>query len=48
MRNFLPNAQGSDLVLTYQGAFYEGSDGPERREGGWRKLLERLTAELSK
>lgn len=45
---FLPNKQGSDLVLTYQGAFYEGSDGPERREEGWRKLIERLTAELSR
>ncbi|HEX5233825.1 MAG TPA: SRPBCC family protein [Silvibacterium sp.] len=45
---FLPNAQGSDLVLTYQGAFYEGSEGPKRREDGWRKLVERLTAELLK
>ncbi len=34
---FVPNSQGSDLVLTHQGAFYEGSDGPKMREGGWRK-----------
>jgi uncharacterized protein YndB with AHSA1/START domain len=33
---------GTDVTLTYQGAFFEGSDGPERREEGWRKLLDRL------
>lgn len=44
---FQPNAQGTNLVLTHQGAFYEGSDGPKMREDGWRKILERLTAALS-
>lgn len=33
---------GTELRLTHQGCFYEGSDGPERREGGWRVLLDRL------
>ncbi|MGH9588614.1 MAG: SRPBCC family protein [Acidobacteriaceae bacterium] len=45
---FLSKGQVTDLVLTCQGAFYEGSDGPKRREDGWRKLLERLELELSK
>jgi uncharacterized protein YndB with AHSA1/START domain len=43
---FLPSETGTDLVFTHQGAFFEGSDGPEMREAGWRKLLERLTAEM--
>ena len=33
---------GTDLIFTHQGAFFEGSDSPEMREGGWRKLLEKL------
>jgi len=44
---FLPSGAGTELVLTHQGAFFEGSDGPERREVGWRKLLDRLTEECS-
>lgn len=42
----LPSEAGTDLIFTHQGAFFEGADGPEMREAGWRKLLERLTAEL--
>ncbi len=38
----LPTAEGTDLICTHQGAFFENSDGPERREGGWRKLLDSL------
>ena len=45
---FLPTEKGTDLILTHQGAFFEGSDGPEMREAGWRKLLERLPEELSR
>ena len=41
----LPSETGTDLILTHQGAFFEGADGPEMREEGWRKLLERLTRE---
>jgi uncharacterized protein YndB with AHSA1/START domain len=37
-----PSAAGTDLVFTHQGAFFEGSDGPQMREEGWRKLLETL------
>ena len=43
---FLPSETGTDLIFTHQGAFFEGADGPEMREGGWRKLFERLTAEF--
>lgn len=45
---FLPKGEGTDLVLTHQGAFYEGSGGPKMREDGWRKLIDRLTADLSR
>jgi uncharacterized protein YndB with AHSA1/START domain len=38
---------GTDLIFTHQGAFFEGSDGPEIRKGGWRILLERLATELA-
>jgi uncharacterized protein YndB with AHSA1/START domain len=44
----LPSKTGTELVFTHQGAFLEGSDGPEIREAGWRKLLEHLTEELSR
>ncbi len=42
----LPTETGTDLIFTYQTAFYEGSDGPERRQEGWRKLLDNLDAEI--
>ena len=38
--------KGTDLICTHQGAFFEGSDGPEMREQGWRKLFEQLTVAL--
>lgn len=38
--------KGTDMLLTHQGAFFEHSDGPEMREAGWRKLIDRLGAEL--
>jgi uncharacterized protein YndB with AHSA1/START domain len=44
----LASEMGTDLIFTHQGAFFEGADGPERREVGWRKLLGRLTEELSR
>lgn len=37
-----PKDGGTELRLTHQGCFYEGSGGPERREDGWRVLLDRL------
>jgi uncharacterized protein YndB with AHSA1/START domain len=45
---FVGKEKGTELVLTYQGAFYEGSGGPKMREEGWRKMLGNLSAELSK
>ena len=30
------------------GAFFEGADGPQIRESGWRILLERLATELTR
>jgi uncharacterized protein YndB with AHSA1/START domain len=38
----LAEGMGTTLVLTHQGAFFEGADGPAMREEGWRKLLDRL------
>jgi uncharacterized protein YndB with AHSA1/START domain len=43
----LPADRGTDLIFTEQGAFFEGADGPLRREHGWGELLERLAAELT-
>jgi uncharacterized protein YndB with AHSA1/START domain len=37
-----PSEKGTDLTFTEQGAYFEGSDGVERREQGWRQLLEHL------
>jgi uncharacterized protein YndB with AHSA1/START domain len=44
---FLPTEKGTDLIFTHQGAYFEGADGPQMREGGWQKLLERLAIELA-
>ena len=44
----LPTETGTSLILTFQGAYFEGADGPEMREAGWRTLLERLAGELSR
>jgi uncharacterized protein YndB with AHSA1/START domain len=43
----LPTDQGTDLICTHQGAFFEGSDGPQIREAGWRHLFEKLAKELT-
>lgn len=42
---FLPGGDGTDLICTHQGAFFEGADGPEMRERGWQDLLARLEKE---
>jgi uncharacterized protein YndB with AHSA1/START domain len=44
---FLPTEKGTDLICTHQGAFFEGADGPQMREAGWRHLLEQLAKELT-
>jgi uncharacterized protein YndB with AHSA1/START domain len=43
----LPAERGTDLIFTHQTAFFEGADGPEMRQDGWRKLLEKLGAEIA-
>ncbi len=43
---FLPEAGGTLLILTEQDAFFEGADGPQIREAGWRALLDKLAAWL--
>jgi uncharacterized protein YndB with AHSA1/START domain len=43
---FLPTLTGTDLILTHQGAFFEGADGPQMRESGWRSLMDKLKNEL--
>jgi uncharacterized protein YndB with AHSA1/START domain len=45
---FLRSETGTDLIFTHQGAFFEGADGPEMREEGWRTLLGKLTEELAR
>jgi uncharacterized protein YndB with AHSA1/START domain len=44
----IPIAGGTELRCTHQGAFFEGSDGPQMREQGWRGLIARLTEELKR
>lgn len=39
-----PTETGSDLFITHQGAFFEGSDGPAMREQGWNQLADKLVA----
>ena len=45
---FLPAPQGTDLIFTEQGAFFEGADGPQMRSGGWGRILDRLAKELAR
>jgi uncharacterized protein YndB with AHSA1/START domain len=42
----LPSDTGTDLILTHQGVYLEGADGPEMRKGGWEFLLNKLVKEL--
>jgi uncharacterized protein YndB with AHSA1/START domain len=42
----LPSGNGTDLIFTEQGAFFEGADGPDIRKDGWQQLLDRLANEL--
>lgn len=42
----LPTGNGTDLICTHQGAFFEGADGPQMREAGWRQLFDRLATVL--
>ncbi|HQR08400.1 MAG TPA: SRPBCC domain-containing protein [Gemmatales bacterium] len=39
-----PTPDGTNLTCTFQGAFFEGADGPQIRVMGWKHLLEKLAA----
>ncbi|MBW4043804.1 MAG: polyketide cyclase [Acidobacteria bacterium] len=43
----VPNKGGTDLFITHQGAFFEGSDGPARREHGWNVLADNLASVIA-
>jgi uncharacterized protein YndB with AHSA1/START domain len=43
-----PTDQGTTLIFTHQAVFFEGADGPQMRQGGWGKLLDRLANELAR
>jgi uncharacterized protein YndB with AHSA1/START domain len=43
---FLASEKGTDMIFVHQGAFFEGSGGPEMREMGWNSLFERLATEM--
>jgi uncharacterized protein YndB with AHSA1/START domain len=44
----VPEGGGTRLVFTEQAAFFQGADGPQMREQGWRALLEALARELER
>lgn len=43
----LPDEVGTRLIMTHQGAFFAGADGPDRRHQGWQVILGRLDRELT-
>jgi uncharacterized protein YndB with AHSA1/START domain len=42
-----PSQNGTEMVCTHQGAYFEGSGGPEMREAGWRTLFDKLAKALA-
>lgn len=44
----LPTAQGTGLICTNQGTYFEGADGPKMREAGWQTLFDKLMKELAR
>lgn len=40
----VPREKGTDLIITHQGAFFEGADGPAMREQGWNAIADNLVA----
>jgi len=42
-----PAEDGTTLLCTHHGAFFEGADGPQMREMGWQKLFDRLGETLT-
>ncbi len=45
---FVPTDTGTDLICTHQAAYFEGADGPQIRQAGWRQLFEKLAKELAR
>ncbi|MFY9856337.1 MAG: SRPBCC domain-containing protein, partial [Terracidiphilus sp.] len=43
----VPTDMGTDMIITHQGAFFEGADGPAMREQGWNVLADKLVALVS-
>lgn len=42
-----PAGDGCELVCTHQGAFFEGSDGPQMRRAGWETLFDKLARQAA-
>ena len=40
----VPTEKGTDLIITHQDSFFEGSDGPKMREHGWNTLADKIAA----
>jgi uncharacterized protein YndB with AHSA1/START domain len=40
--DLVPQHNATHLVLTFQGVYFEGADGPQIRAMGWGKVLDRL------
>jgi uncharacterized protein YndB with AHSA1/START domain len=41
----IPKGDGTTLIFTDQGAYFEGADGPAMRQQGWEQLIDRLGQE---
>lgn len=44
---FIPTSIGTSLLMTEQGAYFEGADGAEMRKMGWNSLADALGKELA-
>ena len=44
---FEADGDGTRLICTHNGAYFENSDGPEMRKDGWQQLLGQLDAVLN-
>jgi hypothetical protein len=42
----IPAQADTDLILTHQGSYFQGADGPEMRKDGWEHLMNKLVKEL--
>jgi len=44
----LSAGNGTQLIFTEQAAFFEGGDGPQMREAGWRQLFDQMAREVGR